>query len=248
MKLIHLRPSQIKRTAAEGLPLLIAAGVVEYHGPHLPVGADYLIASSVIEEVERRNADACVLAPGLPFGPTGEWAGGPDDGEAHVGAIPLFRYVKPIFRSYLGMGFRRILICQHHQGRDGPQQGALRLAASELMQEQGYEQGGGSGWGRLPRDKRPDVFGRMAVYGADTFAIRDDGGELKIPWGHAGFGETEYIRSVFPDTVDMNALSQMTEQPPWLANSHTADGTRGRDWFERCVAGWTDYLRNDRAD
>jgi creatinine amidohydrolase len=31
------------------------AGVVEYHGPHLPIGADFLIANVITEEVERRT-------------------------------------------------------------------------------------------------------------------------------------------------------------------------------------------------
>jgi len=243
MKLIEMRPSQIKQAAADGLPLLMAAGVVEYHGPHLPVGVDYLIASSVVEEVERRLPAGCVLAPGLPFGPTGEWAGGAADGEAHLGATELFQYIKPIFRSYLGMGFEKVLICQHHQGWDGPHQGALRLAGAELMQELGYELGGGPGWGRLPKEKRPEVFGRIAVHPAGGFARRDDGEKLKIPWGHGGYGETEFIRGVFPESVDMDALNQMPEKPAWLENSHTADGTRGRDWFERCVAGWIDFLQ-----
>jgi creatinine amidohydrolase len=244
MKLVEMRPQQIRDAGTGGLPLLIAAGVVEYHGPHLPVGVDYLIAASIIEEVERRLPDACVLAPGLPFGPTGEWAGGAEDGEAHLGAIPLFHYVKPILRSYLGMGFQKVLIGQHHQGWTGPHQGALRLAAAELMQDLGYEQGGGPGWGRLPRERRPDVFGRIAVHGAGAFAKQDDSEKLKIPWGHGSYGETEYIRSVFPDTVDMSALHGMTDKPAWLENSHTADGTQGRDWFERCVAGWIDFIQN----
>jgi len=245
VKLIHMRPAQIQDAVANGLPLLLAAGVIEYHGPHLPVGVDYLIASSVIEAVERRIPDQCVLAPGLPFGPTGEWAGGPEDGEAHLGAVPLFHYVKPIFKKLMGMGFQKIRVCQHHQNWTGPHQGALRLAAAELMQEQGYEEGG-AGWGRLPRKQRPDVFGRIAVHAAGEFAKDDNGEKLKIPWGHAGYGETEYIRSVFPDTVKMDELSTMDRMPNWLENSHTADGTQGGEWFERCVTGWIDNLRTLR--
>ena len=45
MYLIYMRPEQIKKAAAADLPLLMAAGVMEYHGPHLPVGTDYLIAA-----------------------------------------------------------------------------------------------------------------------------------------------------------------------------------------------------------
>jgi len=241
MKLTHMRPDQIKRAAADGLPLILGCGVMEYHGPHLPVGVDYLIASSVVEQVERRIPGACVLAPGLPFGPTGQWAGGPEDGEAHLDALPLFHYVKPIFDRFLRMGFQRICVCQHHQNWAGAQQGVLRLAAAELANEHGHEQAG-PGWGRLPRGERPEVFGRIEVHGAAAFATDEQGEPLKIAWGHAGYGETEYIRAVFPETVDMKALSTMDPLPPWLEQSHTADGTQGKDWFEQCVTGWIDAL------
>lgn len=234
-----MRPAQIHRAVANDLPLLIGCGVIEYHGPHLPVGTDYLIASSIVEATERSAPDHCVLAPGLPYGPTGEWAGGPEDGEVHLPPEPFFRYVKPILNAYLEMGFQRILVCQHHQGAEGPQQLCLRRAAAELTFDRARAKAG-AGWGRPPKNQQPEAFGRIRVHSVTDFV---EGEPLEIPWGHGSYGETEYIRSVFPDTVEINELSKMNSLPSWLENSHTADGNQGSEWFERCVDGWVNAVR-----
>jgi len=235
MQLILLRPGQIRTAAESGLPLIVASGVVEYHGPHLPVGTDYLIAASILEEVERRIPDQCVLAPGLPFGTTGSWAGGAEDGEVDLPAEAFFTYVKPILRAYLGMGFQHILVCQHHQGLEGPESLCLRRAASELALEEGYRVGGGARWGRLPQDRVPSPFNKIRVVAPASFI---EGEPLRIPWGHGSYGETEYMHAVFPDNVDMAELDRIDPKPRWLKDSHTSDGTVGGGWLDKCAASW----------
>jgi len=239
MKLIEMRPGQIRAAAEANVPMVMASGVVEYHGPHLPVGVDYLIPATFLAEVERRAPDRCVLAPGLPFGTTGSWAGGAIDGEVDLPGDALFAYVKPILKAYLGMGFRRILICQHHQGLDGVEGLCLQRAAAELALEQGQEQGGGARWGRLPDDRVPKVFGNIKVVSPTSFAT---GEPLNIPWGHGSYGETEYIHAVLPHTVDMTELDRMTPLPRWLRDSHTSTGDEGKVWFERLVTSWVEAL------
>jgi len=239
MQLILMRPAQIRHAADRALPLIVASGVVEYHGPHLPVGVDYLVPASILEEVERRAPDACVLAPGMPFGTTGSWAGGPEDGEVDLPGEALFAYVKPILRAYLGMGFQRILICQHHQGLEGVESLCLRRAAAELALERGQALGGGPRWGRLPDDRVPKVFDVIQVVAPTSFLSGD---EARIPWGHGSYGETEYIHAVFPDTVDMTELDRMDPLPRWLRDSHKSTGQEGKVWFERCVTSWMTAL------
>ena len=234
-----MRPGQIQGAAKRGVPLIFASGVVEYHGPHLPVGVDYLIPASILEEVERRAPDACVLGPGMPFGTTGSWAGGPADGEVDLPGDALFSYVKPILHAYLGMGFGRLLICQHHQGLEGVESLCLRRAAAELALEEGQKLGGGPRWGRAPRDQAPEVFGKIRVLAPTSFLT---GEEARIPWGHGSYGETEYIHAVYPHTVDMTELDRMGPLPPWLGDSHKSTGQEGKVWFERCVTSWVGAL------
>ena len=79
MYLTHMRPEQIQDAVQRNVPVLMAAGCIEYHGPHLPIGTDFLIANSVCVEAEKRVE--CVMAPPLSLAPTLAWAAGPEEGE-----------------------------------------------------------------------------------------------------------------------------------------------------------------------
>ena len=43
MHLKHLRPYQLRHAVASNWPLLIPAGCVETHGPHMAIGHDTII-------------------------------------------------------------------------------------------------------------------------------------------------------------------------------------------------------------
>ena len=71
MYLITMRPQQIQDAVRRNLPALFCAGSVEYHGPHLPVGTDFLIAESLLTEIEKKvNAWWLPLFRSVP-----QWAG-----------------------------------------------------------------------------------------------------------------------------------------------------------------------------
>lgn len=240
MLLVNMRPEQLKDAVKRNVPLLMAAGVVEYHGPHLPIGTDFLIANTVCNEVEKRCE--CVLAPPLPFGPTMSWAAGPDEGEMDFEPEPFFLYVKEIMKHIMNMGFRRIYICQHHQGPEGLQSLCLRRAAAELIRDVG--RGWGPGWGRGPHEElpNPNIFGWIRVAGPDSFSHYAPGSE-RMPVGHGGKGETQLIMGSLPETVRMGSLNTLEgEMPPWLLDANEADAEAGRKWIEFCVQGWVSEL------
>src|SRR5450756_675096 len=92
MELAHLLPHELQRALAEGWPLLVPAGCVEYHGPHLPLGVDTLIVEELVRQVAGR-AD-CVVAPAFAYGPTGYAVTGPDEGTLDVSTERFGRHVK----------------------------------------------------------------------------------------------------------------------------------------------------------
>ncbi|MBM4049700.1 MAG: creatininase family protein [Planctomycetes bacterium] len=237
MKLIEMRPEQVRAAAQRNTAVLIAAGVVEYHGPHLPVGTDFLIANSVVEGIERRCE--VVVAPPLPLGPTGSWAAGPEDGEFDFPPEPFFHYAKAVLRGLLDMGFRRIFVLQHHQSREGVQSLCLQRAAAELALEDGRAQG--HSWGQLPRDQRAQVFGRVRVLEPTSFLTGDESKQAKVSWGHASFGETSYILGVYPHLAKMENLPP-APKPDWLKDSAKGNAEVGRRWFEVCVNSWVRAL------
>ncbi len=239
MKLIEMLPEQVRQAVEKNTPVVLAAGVIEYHGPHLPIGTDFLIANSIIEGVESRCE--VVLAPPLPLGPTGSWAAGPEDGEFDFPPEPFFQFVKAELRGLLDMGFRRILVLQHHQGPEGAQSLCIRRAATELAIEDGLAESGGHSWGQLPPEERPEVFGRIQVLAPTSFL---EGEEANIPWGHASLGETGYILGVYPELAKMENLPA-DPQIEWLQNSGQATGAMGEKWYELCVNSWVEALKGE---
>ena len=65
MYLKFLRPHQLQEATARDLPLLIPAGCVETHGPHLAIGHDTLIVEEICARIAGRLQ--VVIAPPFDF-------------------------------------------------------------------------------------------------------------------------------------------------------------------------------------
>ncbi|MDR1638989.1 MAG: creatininase family protein [Clostridiales bacterium] len=235
MKLLHMRPDEIRTAVSQQLAVLLPVGVCEYHGPHLPVGVDFLIAKSLFEEVEKRCP--CVLAPGIQFGPTMGWAGGSADGDADFNPAAFSAYAKEELRQLLLIGFRRIYALTIHQGPDGLQASCLKRAAAELSWEMAHSWPGG--WGRTPDCPDPSIFGMIKIAtDMDKYSQYPEGMK-KIALGHAGKGETQLILAKYPELVRMDLLgTQDFATPEWLLDSGQADADEGLMWLDFCAEGW----------
>jgi creatinine amidohydrolase len=239
MYLVQMRPEQIQDGVRRNVPVLMAAGVVEYHGPHLPVGTDYLIASSICKAAEQRCE--VILAPDIPFGPTMSWAGGPEEGEIDFEPEPMFQYALAIFRHMLRIGFRRIYVLQHHQGTEGLQSLCLQRAAREVTWELAHKWQ--AGWGRSPVMPEPAIFSCIRVASIDTFCNYPSPDSPRVPVGHAGMGETQLIMASYPDAVRIEALeSWQGPLPEWLVDAPQATLEEGKRWLEFCIQGWVKEL------
>ena len=239
MHLSLMRPEQIGDSVRRNVPVLMAAGSVEYHGPHLPIGTDHLIAEAVCREVHGRCE--CVLAPTFPFAPTMSWAASPGEGEIDFDPEPLGLYAREVFRSFVRMGFGRICVLQHHQGPEGLQSLCLRRAAAEVVRE--VSTAWGAEWGR--RDPAtlpiPGIFSLIRVAYVDSFSSYAVGQE-QIPIGHGGKGETQLIMATHPETVAMDRLGAAAARPEWLRDAHLGTADEGRRWIEFCARGWVAEL------
>lgn len=239
MYLVKMRPEQIKDCVRRNVPVVMAAGVIEFHGPHLPVGTDYLIAASICEAAEQRCE--CIIAPPLPYGPTMSWAAGPEDGEIDFDPEVMFQYAREIFRQLLKIGFRRIYILQHHQGFEGLQSLCLQRASREVIWE--ISRQWQPGWGRKADPPEANIFNWIKVAQIDTFSHYPSADSPRVPVGHAGMGETQLITAAYPDTVRMDALHEWQEpMPEWLLDANLATADKGRHWLEFCIAGWVHEL------
>jgi len=239
MNLKEMRPGQLRQAVAEGWPLLVPAGCIEYHGPHLPLGTDTLIA----EELCRRLAQRMnvVIAPSFDYGATGYAVSGPELGTMDINNEAFEAYVKSVLRAYGELGFRRIAVAIFHQGMGGPLALAFSKAAAELTFELGRAKGGLGWWGRAPTLPDERVLGRIRVWSCilpEASAVaRGD---------HAGLYETSYILAARPGLVEMDEL--VGEALPWFCTrpenpSRQGSAALGEEMFAAMVNAWEAALR-----
>ena len=107
MQLQHLLPHQLKLAVDEGWPLLVPAGCIEYHGPHLPLGVDTLVVEELCRRVAARTK--AVVAPPFWYGPTGYAVTGPDKGTVDVSTERFGRHAKDVLAAFWDIGFKWIV-------------------------------------------------------------------------------------------------------------------------------------------
>lgn len=112
---------------AGGGAAILPVGSVEMHGPHLPLGNDYLTSWAVA----RLAAPRCraVVLPPLPYTWTG--ATRPFAGTLSLPADLVITFVKAICLALIEHGFRRIALVSIH----GPDTWTLSLAGRQVFEE-----------------------------------------------------------------------------------------------------------------
>jgi creatinine amidohydrolase len=104
----------------------VPVGSLEQHGPHLPLGTDTDIASSLCTELASRRADVLV-APAVAYGSSGEHAGFP--GTLSIGGPALTPVVVELVRS--ADAFRGVVLVCGHGGNLAALRAAVDLLGSE---------------------------------------------------------------------------------------------------------------------
>jgi len=113
--------------------ILFPIGSVEQHGPHLPLGLDYIIADEVSSRVCQRLQASGVLAlklPPLSYGMSAMWEAYP--GTITLSTETLYAIVKDIMRSLWRSGIRLVIIVNGHAGNADILKVVARDAAEEL--------------------------------------------------------------------------------------------------------------------
>lgn len=247
MNLQHLLPHQLKTALDAGWPLLAPSGCIEYHGPHLPLGVDTLIVEELCQRVAAR-VDA-VVAPPFWYGPTGYAVSGPEQGTVDVSTERFGRHVKDVLASFWDIGFKWIVVCQHHQQLDGPEALAIRQAAAEVTFERTHAERGHAWWGKAPLPLGDNVFERIHVWPSVLPAAAEQG---IVMADHAGFYETSLVMAVRPELVDLQQLPLARLVPtgmatPWYTNTadskaHKATREAGMRMFDAMVDAWVEEL------
>ncbi|NKB70199.1 MAG: hypothetical protein GKR89_24265 [Candidatus Latescibacteria bacterium] len=242
MYLKHMRPYQLRDAVERQWPLLVPAGCIETHGPHMAIGHDTLIVEEICARIAA-NMDA-VIAPSFDYGPTGYALGGPADGTIDPDYNAFAGHVKGILHNFVEMGFGRIYVIIMHQGMGGPLAQACSRAASELAFEMVLEAGHPRGWwADAELSKSAGQFGGIQVQPMILPAASPPAGG-----DHAGYNETSFLLATRPELVEQDRLDK--EEAPWYCrgneanNSWTANPEHGQAMVDAVVQAWVDHLGN----
>jgi creatinine amidohydrolase len=235
MRLQHLLPNQFKKAIDEGWPLLVPAGCIEYHGPHLALGLDTLIVDELMERVSARVNS--IVAPPFWYGPTGSAVTGPDQGTLDVSTERFGRHAKDVLSSFWSMGFKWIIVCIHHQGLDGPESLALRQAAAEVTFERSHQERGDAWWGKAPLQPQDKVFERIQVWPS---VLPDAAANGVVMSDHAGYYETSLLMAARPELCQLELLGP---DAPWYCNdARKASIQSGEHMWQSMVEAWVQDL------
>ncbi len=206
--LTAMNPTQVREAARQGLPCFVPVGVVENHGNQCPIGCDVF---EVLDPLLRAAAQVpVVVAPPIWYGPTGYAVTGPGLATTDVNATAFARYASGVVAQLAEWGFRRVVFYALHQGPDGAQQSALRLATSD--------------WARPRR--------------GDAAATRFEvlmpvGGQ----YDHAGRNETSWMLYLHPEQTNLSLVREGDYRFCWEPGNESklATAERGREFCERVV-------------
>ena len=245
MLIKNMLPHQLNNYVQSGHPLLIPAGCVETHGPHMAIGHDTIIVEEICQLITKQTN--CAIAPSFDYGPTGYALGGPKDGTIDPDYESFGKYVKSILRNFTVMGFRKIYVIIMHQGMEAPLALAFKKAAAELAFESTLEAGFTPGWWGREEDmkKAGNVWGRIEVHPMIlASAIPPAGGD------HAGYNETSFLIATRPELVQQD---QLNENAPWYCrqnesqNSSTANKEHGQKMVDAVVNTWVKKINDERT-
>lgn len=160
--------------------LVVPIGATEQHGPHLPLGTDFLIVEHVARAAAHRARDSVdvLVAPTLPFGSSHHHLA--LGGTVSLGTERYYGALRDITESLVQDGFRRIFLLNGHGGN----REIMQLVARDLALEHPVNLGAASYW-ELAREALTD--GALHLSG-------------RLP-GHAGVFETSLILALRPDLV-----------------------------------------------
>lgn len=179
--------------------LILPIAAVEQHGPHLPVGADWII----VEYVARAAAAAAaqhipmVVAPTLPFGSSDHHL--PFGGTISFSTTVYYQLLVDIVTSLSACGFRRMFMLNGHGGN----QEIMQLVARDMALRHPLRIGAASYW-EIARER--------------LIALRAHH-DQRLP-GHAGGFESALMLALRPELVRLPLPSRgwtKENEPPEAA-------------------------------
>lgn len=213
--LIHMTWKEVEALDRDKTIIVMPIGSVEQHGPHLPLGTDYLLAEKLVEQLLKweESSYTGIVLPVIQFGVNTEHFHFPG-----TVCIPE-AYIEGILEgqadSMMRCGFSRFVIVNSHGGNTSLLDSFIRRY-------------------RIAHDCKMTAFTYLSsgVYRGHESLFENELG-LDV---HAGEFETSIMQYFFPELVKMDAQPDLDEcnlpakqlPPGWLTHEWSRSGVMGR--------------------
>ena len=215
-------PHQLREAQARNLPLVIALGVQEYHGEHLPLGVDLLAVTRCLDRLEAEAPERIVILPPFGYGAASHAVAGHQSFTLHLPTTAFQPLAEALFAALLRAGFRNIHGVIHHQtenfAQGMPTDLTFRLAARNAVFAQLEAVRGPGWWGAKGMEsyyadhaEGENPFNWVQIHPLMPAAVAQH-----FPFDHAGEGETALMLALAPETVEPG---RMAENDTWYTAS-----------------------------
>ncbi len=173
---------EVERAVKDGYDaIIIPIGVVEAHGPHLPLGTDWMIPMDLSLQIAGELK--ALVYPPIPIGVVGSLSAYP--GSASISAETLENLLYELQLSLSKHGFKYFIVMNGHGSADHLR--AVRSACRRLWAEK----------------RLKTIVVNWWIYAG---SLTED--VFSTPGGHAGIDETALILATNPRRVKENLLSK----------------------------------------
>ncbi len=208
-------PSDIRKAIETHTPVVLALGVLEYHGEHLTTGVDTLVIVRAFELLEKELP--MVILPPFYYGASSFAVEPPEKkGSVHTGPEILYPFAQNLFTNLLRIGFRNIHVFVHHQSENFtagmPTDLSFKLAARQATFSFLEKERGEGWWG----DASSSNYYEQHTQGSDPFnwirihPFLSPQIQAEYPIDHAGKLETALMMALCPEGVDMEQFKTGT--------------------------------------
>lgn len=184
MRYAELSMQRIKELLGQVDTVVLPIGTTEAHGPHLPLGTDFMIPDHFCNYIERELGDKLLIAPTVNYGCS--WSLSAFPGTLSVSGEVLAEYIAEICRSFVKWGLINIVFLNGHGGNIP----ALNLAAQKAA-DAGAKVLLINWWS----DYMPQIL------------------EICDSRGHAGEDETSAVMAVAPELVALPEMELNLKKP-----------------------------------
>jgi len=185
MMLAELSGEQLFHISKAGLGIIVPFGSVEYHGPHLPLGTDGILAEAFARNIGTQLA--LPVAPALYYGPCFNLRDHP--GTLSIRTTIFQEFLLNLLLEMVRVGFSQMFLFSGHA--EGSQLISIREAAEIVMQTNPVV--------------RIHLFSTYDI--SKQLAPPDSREDL-----HAGMLETSLMLHVAPHLVDMKSAPGESEK------------------------------------